>query len=282
MSVRLQQTIDSVLSLPGLREARAARFERAFAAGHFSGVCRGVYRSFADATAAAPQTRAVGYDHDAAGALYHERLDRVYPGDYPMLFWLEQAFNAGATRVFDLGGHVGISYYAYEGYLRYPAALQWRVLDTPAVAKAGREIAAKRDTRKALSFVDDMTDAASADVLFTAGCLQYLEDSLAQRLSSLSTRPPIVLINLVPMHGQHDYWTVQSIDTAFCAYHVQRTRDFFAAMSGLGYELIDQWENAEKRCIVQFEPEHSFTGYVGATFQLPGARVQLPRKSAKR
>jgi putative methyltransferase (TIGR04325 family) len=277
MSVRLQRWIDGVLSAPVLRDLRAARFERGFAAGRYSGVCRGVYPTYAAAAAAAPRTQALGYDHDAAGTLYGERLDRVYPGDYPALFWLEQAFACGARRVFDLGGHVGIAYYAYQRYLQLPPAVQWQVLDTPAVARAGRELATTRDALQALSFVDDMHHAATADVVFTAGCLQYLEDTLAERLAALSARPPLVMLNLVPMHPSHAYWTVQSIERAFCPYRVQHDATFFAEMAALGYELVDRWENAEKRCIVQFEPAYSLSGYVGALFQHRDARLRLAR-----
>jgi putative methyltransferase (TIGR04325 family) len=281
MSARLQRWVEGVLNAPGVRAMRAARFERAFAAGQFSGVCRGIYDSYAAAAAAAPRGHAIGYDHDAAGALYAERLDRIYPGDYPAMFWLARAFARGARHVFDLGGHVGIAYYGYQRYLALPSPVQWQVLDTPAVARAGRAIALTRDLQRALTFVDDMADAASADVLFTAGCLQYLEDTLAQRITALPVRPPLVLINLVPMHPERAYWTVQSVEQAFCPYHVQHDATFFAEMAALGYELIDRWENAEKRCIVRFEPAYSFTGYVGAVFQHRDARLRLPSPATR-
>jgi putative methyltransferase (TIGR04325 family) len=275
MSTRVNQLIERGLRLPGVRGWRERRFERAFAAGWYSGVCRGVYASFEAASAAAPRTLPLGYDHPDAGQLYHERMDRVYPGDYPMMLWLQKAFAAGARTVFDLGGHVGISYYAYQEYLEYPADVRWSVLDTPAVAATGRQLAASRDVRRALTFAQHDADANNADVLFTAGCLQYLETSLAERIAALPERPPIVLMNLVPMHEKHDFWTVQSIDRAFCAYHVQSAPAFFAEMTALGYVLRDRWENAEKRCIVQFQPEYSVHGYVGAAFELAGGRLSL-------
>lgn len=84
------------------------RFEAAFAQGHYGGVFHGVYASAAEATAAAPASRPLGCDHDGPAAMYRDRLDRVFPSDYPMMLWLDRALRAGATRVFDLGGHVGL------------------------------------------------------------------------------------------------------------------------------------------------------------------------------
>ena len=34
----------------------------------------------------------------------------------------------------------------------------------------------------------------------------------------------------------------------------------------LGYRLVDQWRNAEKRCEIAFEPEHSLDHYRGYHF----------------
>jgi putative methyltransferase (TIGR04325 family) len=268
MSDRLHQLLDSVLGAPGIGRLREQRFDRSFARGVFSGLCRGVYGTYAEAAKAAPATLPLGYDHASSGDLYHERMDRVYPGDYAAMLWLGKMFDAGATRVFDLGGHVGIGYYAYQKFISYPNSLHWQVLDVPAVAEAGRAIAVTRDTNNRLSFANDFSVASGADVLFTSGALQYLEDTLAQRIASLVTRPKWVLLNLVPMHEQHDFWTVQSIDNAFCPYHVQHAPGFFRAMEQLGYELVDRWENAEKQCLVKFAPEYSVRGYVGAALRL--------------
>lgn len=271
MSDRLHDLLESVLSAPLIGQLRARRFDRMFGTGVMPGMCRGVFPTYAEAVRSAPQSLPLGYDHDAAGDLYQERLDRVSPGDYPMMLWLTKAFAAGVTRVFDLGGHVGASYYAYQPYMSYPPRLRWELLDVPAVAARGRQIAAERDTRHALSFVDGFDGASDADLLFSAGCLQYLEESLPTKLARLPSRPEWVLINLVPMHTEYDYWTVQSIQGAFCPYHIQRDKEFFQGMAALGYTLIDRWINAEKRCTVKFRPDCSIEGYVGAVFRARGA-----------
>ena len=77
---------------------------------------RGIFPTFAQAQASAPHTRPVGYDNAGAADLYRERTRRVYPSDYPAMFWLDRLFQEGATSVFDIGGHIGIGYYAYQRY----------------------------------------------------------------------------------------------------------------------------------------------------------------------
>src|SRR3979409_2143779 len=114
MSKRLHEYLDRVLAAPGLLNWRESRFDAAFGRGEYGGACRGVYKTYQEAAEAVPGTLPLGYDHEAPAAMYRERIERVSPSDYPMMLWLEKAFADGATRVFDLGGHVGISYYAYQ------------------------------------------------------------------------------------------------------------------------------------------------------------------------
>jgi putative methyltransferase (TIGR04325 family) len=76
------------------------------------------------------------------------------------------------------------------------------------------------------------------------------------------------LINLLPLHPQYHYWTVQSIGTAFCPYRIQHSETFFSDLARLGYRVEDRWENLEKECWVAFEPEHSLDRYHGAALRL--------------
>ncbi|MFL6625705.1 MAG: methyltransferase, TIGR04325 family [Vitreoscilla sp.] len=269
MRTRLHDMLDGALELPGLAGWRRRRFDAAFASGHYGGHFRGVHRTRAACEAAMPTTTLpAGYDNAGMAAMYRDRLDRVYPGDYPMLMWLGKAFAAGATRVFDLGGHVGVAYYAYRRYLDYPAALSWQVHDVPAVMAAGRALAAERDTWKQLSFVEDAGAAADADVLFTSGCIQYLDETLGERIAKLPRRPRWVLVNLLPLHATEAYWTLQSTGRALCPYRIQRKPDFLAEFERLGYEMPDLWENAEKRCTIAFDEAHSLDRYYGMVFRL--------------
>ena len=268
MRTRLHDWLDTMLAAPGVRSLRERRFDDEFRSGHRGNSCRGLYASYSEALSAAPRTLPLGYDNEAAASMYRDRLERIYPGDYPVLHWLGEWFRDGATRVFDLGGHVGVGYYAYQNYLRYPSGLQWQLFDMPAVLESARELARERDRLGALTFAARVADAAGADVLFSSGCLQYREDTLAELLSRLESRPRRVLVNLIPLHDRHEFWTVQSIGTAFCPYRIQLRSKFFADLEKAGYRVLDRWENAEKRCEVAFEPGHSFTGYTGAALEL--------------
>lgn len=268
MSARLHLMLDALLALPPLAQWRAHRFDAAFAAGRAGGSCRGVFRSFGEAAAAAPRTLPLGYDNGDAAAMYRDRLERVYPSDYAMMLWLARAWADGARRVFDLGGHVGIGYYAYQRYLDYPDGLAWQVHDVPAVMDSGRALAAQRDVHGRLTFAERFDAAAQADLLFSSGCLQYLEASLAEKLATLPRRPRWLLLNLLPLHDELDYWTVQSIGRAFCPYHIQRRAPFFDALHALGYRTLDVWENAEKGCAVSFEPGYELDRYHGAALVL--------------
>ncbi len=270
MIARRHQLLDRLLDAPGLRQFRARRFDARFAKGQAVGVCRGIFRTHAEAAAAVPVNGLVGYDHDAPATMYGDRMTRIFPSDYPMLYWLRKAFDEGATRVFDLGGHIGLSYYAYRRYLDYPPDLTWQVSDVPAVMKKGREIAATRDDAQHLSFVEHLGAAGDVQILFTAGCLQYLEKTLADMLAELPTKPTWLIINLLPLHPARAWWTVQSIGTAFCPYRIQQDERFVSDITRLGYELVDRWENPEKRCEIAFEPALSLEGYHGMAFRRAG------------
>lgn len=268
MRTRLHDMLDSALELPVVSDLRHKRFDAAFARGAYAGDFRGVFDTYAECAAAVPRTLPTGYDNDAMAGMYRDRLDRVYPGDYPVLVWLAKAFASGATRVFDLGGHVGVGYYAYRRYLDFPADLDWSVQDVPAVMASGRILAQERDPWHQLDFVEDPAAAADADVFFTSGCIQYLEDTLAQRIGALARRPRWLIVNLLPLHDDLAYWTVQSTGKAFCPYRIQKRSRFFGDLEALGYETQDVWENAEKRCTIAFEPEHSLDVYYGAALRL--------------
>src|SRR5436305_1048893 len=144
MQTRFHKMLDRVFEIPIVARQRISRFDADFRAGGYGGSCRGVFATYAECAAAAPESRPLGYDNDDAAAMYRDRLDKVYPGDYPMIHWLGRAFESGSRRVFDLGGHVGIAYYAYRRYLDYPASLSWQVHDVAAVMASGRRLAGER------------------------------------------------------------------------------------------------------------------------------------------
>lgn len=263
--------------LPLIRNMLEARYARRFFAHHAltHHLYRGVFPTFAAAQASIPEASTSGYDNAESADLYKERTRRIFINDYPMIHWLGRFLDEGARRVFDIGGHIGIAYYAYRKYLRYPEGLRWTVADVPAVNAAGRAWAAEHDRPRRLDFADGFAAASTSEVLFAAGSLQYLDTSLIDLLEAMRDKPKYLLLNSVPIHMRESFFTVQNIGTACCPYRVTAEREFLGGLSALGYELLDRWENPQRSCVIPFHPERSLDRYFGFAFRLvrsdPGA-----------
>lgn len=261
------RAVDVIAGWPVIDGLLRRRYERTFASNRDGNLFRGVYGSFEEAARSAPGSRPLGYDNPDSAAMYLDRTRRTYPTDYPVLFWLQRLLAGGCRRLFDLGGHIGVSYYAYRRLLDYPADLQWRVHDVPEVMARGRAFAAERDAARQLAFADRFGDCAGSDILFALGSVQYLPETLAGRLRPLTDRPRHLLLNLVPLHERETYFTLQSVGTAFCPYRVTAAGEFLSSFEDLGYALVDTWENPGKSCIIPFHPAHSIDRYHGFHFR---------------
>lgn len=253
-----------VRAIPGAAPLVAWRYGQLFAQEEQCNLFHGVYTSFEEARRALPATKPSGYNHCAPAEMYRDRLEHVFPADYPVLFWLGAMIDR-IHRVFDFGGHIGVARYAYARYLSFPNDLLWEVCDVPAVVAAGREVAAER-RMKGLVFISDPQSAKEADLFFSSGALQYMEWSLPDFLGGLSHQPEEVVLNLLPLSDNPTYFTVQNIGTAVCPYRIQDRQALFVGMAKLGYELLDHWQNAEKECCIPLHPEHSLHYYEGAYF----------------
>jgi putative methyltransferase (TIGR04325 family) len=264
----LHSVVESVASLPGINSILQGRYEQSFRNNKDTNMFRGVFDSFDTAQRSAPPSRPLGYDNADAAKMYIERTKKIHPTDYPVMFWLDKLFAQGCSTVFDLGGHIGVSYYAYRRYLTYPANLKWGVHDVPAVMAEGRRFAAEKDKEQRLQFHDHFEAASGADILFALGSLQYLPETLDERLSRLPQKPKHLLLNLTPLHDKHSYFTLQSIGTAFCPYRITAVPAFLKGIEALGYRLINHWENPDKKCAIPFHEEHSLDHYHGFLFSL--------------
>ncbi|TCV93339.1 putative methyltransferase (TIGR04325 family) [Luteibacter rhizovicinus] len=256
-------------SLPAIRHWLEARYAREFFA-HSAlthNMYRGVFETFAQAQASIAQTRPSGYDNTPSAELYRERTRRVYINDYPAMLWFSKLFEAGCTSVFDLGGHIGIAYYAYQRYVTFPEEIAWRVLDVPAVNVAGAAWASQHDNLGRLTFTAHRDDADGVDIFFAAGSLQYLDYTLADLLGGLQTLPRYLLLNSVPIHPSASYFTVQNMGTACCPYRITSERDFLHGLKALGYVLRDRWENPHRSCVIPFHDDRSLDRYFGFCFE---------------
>ena len=116
------------------------RYDTFFATCPDQQLFRGVFDTYDQALASAPATKPVSYDNAASSELYLQDL-RAHAHDYPALFWIGQSFAEGMRTVFDVGGSVGIKYFAFSRLLPFPGDVRWIVQDMPAVVERGRRFA---------------------------------------------------------------------------------------------------------------------------------------------
>jgi putative methyltransferase (TIGR04325 family) len=266
---RAHRALDRLANLQPMRSILQTQYDRTFAANRTKNLFRGVFETFEEAQSNAPATLPLGYDNPASASLYMERTRKAYSTDYPVMFWLQKLLAEGCTTVFDLGGHIGVSFYAYQRFLSYPASLRWVVHDVPAVLERGRAIAEKDDQHRYLSFSEDFSTADGMEILIALGSLQYLPETLATRLAKLTTLPQNLILNLLPLHEQTSYFTLQHVGTALCPYRITAFPTFLQSLQALGYILVDQWENPGKKCEIPFYPDRSLDEYHGFYFRLP-------------
>ena len=238
---------------------RASKFER------WPGAFRGVYPSFAAALAAAPKGK-VGYNHAELTNLYDYRLDKAFASDYPALFWLDRMLGEQRS-LFDWGGHIGVSYYAYQKYLALPPSFRWCVCDVPEIAKAGAKLAAEKGERN-LSFTTEPPEMSGFDILMAAGSLQFMEPSLADTLARLERKPAHLLINKLPLYDGDDFFTLQNTIHSYNPYKVLNRARFVRSIEDLGYEVVDDWETPDMGLVkIPLFPEHSISVYSGYYFR---------------
>jgi putative methyltransferase (TIGR04325 family) len=244
------------------RFVNASAFDRRF---------RGIYPDFASAISAAPISKPLGYDNEQTAVLLVEERHRIHDSDFPILFWLSLLLRDGA-RLFDLGGNVGISFYAYRRYLPLPEDFEWVVYDVPAVVRAGQAILAS-DPAPQLAFTTDFAALGGADILLAAGSLQFMEDPF-HFLASTTPLPAHILINKTPIYEQPSAVTIQATGSSFCPYHLINRRDFLNAFTSHGYELVQAWENPSLGCHIPLDPAHSINAYSGLYLRLSANRCQ--------
>lgn len=227
----------------------------------------GVYQNWGEALEAARAFGAAGYDNAASASLYEDRV-RLDTYDYPALYWVYRSMTEGMRSVFDVGGATGIKFHAFrEPLSRFPQ-LRWCVQDVPAMVENGRRLAQRQQTSRQLTFTADFSDGDGVDLLLASGVLQYLAQTLGELLEGYEQLPRRIVVNTTPIHPQHEFFTVNSIGTAFCPYRVQTHANLVRGLAGLGYRVRETWTNPDKRMNIPFHPEHCLRTYSGACFDL--------------
>ena len=226
---------------------------------------RGVHASFAEAEQSAPPVKSLGYDAADAGGWYPAKRTGIQLEDYPVTYWLRDAFKDGST-VFEIGGHVGIAFYGFTQVMEYPAGLQWTICDVPTVAAAGEALARERGEPR-LRFVTKPSDVPGADIVIAAGALQYIESpTLGETLAAMRHRPKHVLVNVTPVYDGPSFVTLQNLGNVYCPYRVFNRSEFVASLDAAGYGLIDSWQKP-RRFEIPGHPDRSFDHYSGFYFR---------------
>src|SRR3974390_275492 len=128
----------------------------------------GVYSSYEEALAAAPAGKPTIYDD--SGFNYRANYRVILSSDYPILYWLSQLISSHASLA-DFGGNVGMAFYSYQKYLRYPDELHWVIYDLPQIIASALEVHAQEGCPRQLSFTTDIGEIDGTEIFLAAGSL---------------------------------------------------------------------------------------------------------------
>ena len=243
-----------------------AAYEKKFLANRDENLFMGSFENFEQARENVPASHASGYDNAAGAKTMYSH--QIYNWDYPALFWIGDSVHRGMRSVFDLGGHVGIKYYAFGRVVDFPPELRWTVCDVPGVAQTGKELAAERGAGQKLRFCTDWREADGTDVLLISGALQYLPTTLGQILAGLARKPRRVILNTTAMHAERTIFTHNSIGIGICPYRIQKQDEIQNDLVQAGYRRKDSWINEGKPIQVPFVEGGDAPYYGGMCFDL--------------
>ncbi|MGJ7509889.1 methyltransferase, TIGR04325 family [Variovorax sp. GT1P44] len=261
----VREFLEGPLTRPGLMHWRRQHFLSADGASFYFGV----FDSFASARRWLPPSPE--FNADALQKEYVEvRTRRIFAYDYPVMWWLSAAFRDGAQSILDIGGSVGVHYYAYLPFVDMPETLSWNVVEVPSVVAIGRTLAAVRKA-PALEFSPNLTESVSrvrADVLLSAGALQYVDNGgPANLIERMARRPLRVLLNKLPLYDGEDFVTTQNLGSGcFAPVRVFNRRNFISSIEAQGYVLRDEWSVHERALYLPGFPERSFSYFTGLYF----------------
>jgi putative methyltransferase (TIGR04325 family) len=234
------------------------------------GSCWGIYDTFDQAIAASPQNKKIGYNYPSLAKKYQEMIEGnnwensgevIRSFDYPVMLWLKCLFDEGCSKIIDLGGNVGIHYYSYASYLKYPDSLEWTICEVPEISKIGRELCTSRGVTE-LFFTTDLNCLDDKDILIASGSIQYVGD-ITLTLDRYQHKPKHLLINRLPLYDGKQFVTLQNGGEVFYPQFVFNRAKFIANIERIGYELIDIWQDKDDICHIPFDREHSLSSYCG-------------------
>jgi putative methyltransferase (TIGR04325 family) len=228
----------------------------------------GMYPTFEEARAAIPDEARTGYNQQETFEVFRQYpIDRVRPADYAIMLHLRNLLKPG-DRVVDLGGSIGMMCYTTQKYFPLPEGVEWIVCDVPKMTEAGALVAEREGAAsKPLRFVHSLADAGRANVFFSSGALQFIQEPLPALLQSLPELPSAVLINRIPAWNYQAFSTIHDIGFCLAPYSIFNEDAFVESMQRIGYILADRWSCPESTFSVRFRPRVRMNAYAGFYFR---------------
>ena len=261
------QLARKALELPVLRPAQMHWRHQEFLLPSAHAAYFGVFEDFTQARASLPPSRE--FDNPALAREYVEvRTKRVFTYDYPVMWWLERAFASGATRILDIGGSVGVHYYAYQRYIVIPENVLWQVVEVPAMVHIGQQMA-QQNHAHGLQFTTNLASALNgADIWIASGSIQYFEDAHPSNLlRQLDLRPRHLLLNKLPLYDGEDFVTTQNLgEGAFSPVHVWNRNEFVRSICMRGFLLQDAWDVPDRSLLLPGHPDRNIPTFAGLYF----------------
>jgi putative methyltransferase (TIGR04325 family) len=270
------RTIRQIAQWPLMRPALMAFRHAQFLSEQGMGACYGVFNSFNQARESLPQTKE--FDNTSLADEYiNVRTKKLFSYDYPVIWRVDTALRTGAKKVLDIGGSVGVHYYAYKLHLDSIDSISWHVVEVPAMVEIGINLAQKNRT-SALTFSVDLALAISLkyDIWLSAGALQYIDlGKLDQLLMTCKDWPTHILINKIPLYAGSDFVTTQNLGNGcFTPFWVFNRDGFVKPIEILGYKLIDEWAVHERSLYLPGFPNRSFPTFSGLYFRKKTAEIE--------
>jgi putative methyltransferase (TIGR04325 family) len=248
------------------RPALAGAYQRRVWDGSMN-LFHGVYASYDEALSAIPENLRRGWNESGiARNLVGDRVPSrpeandsslpillTQPTTFAVLLWLNKAIGPG-SRVVDIGGASGITYWHYKDYFPLPDDVTWTVVDMPEIIARSRRLAATGGAKN-IQFVEELDALDEYDVVVSLGCVQYMSPKAFEAFRKAAARARTVIINKMPLIDGPEFWTLQSLQTTATPYWIANRRDFIGKLSELGFEVCDAWSVPELRIDIPFAPE---------------------------
>jgi putative methyltransferase (TIGR04325 family) len=208
---------------------------------------KGVFGSYREARDHLPS--AMGYDQslildvDDVPALTASRQDNTLRNyDEPIVNFISDKISRN-TAVFNVGGNVGIEYYAYKARIPAIANTDWTICEIESVVERGTALARTRQEHN-LQFTTDVSRGDGANIFLCVGTAQYLTEPVWVTLQRYKSLPKYVVLGYFPAGIMPRFYTVQNIGYSYAPYCIFSLSEVRESFEMLGYSLAVEWSTA--------------------------------------